>query len=136
MNGYKELKFFTAAESQDGTLTVIEKKDNLPFEVKRVYYICGAPQNLVRGRHAHRKLKRILFCPSGSCDFILDDGRERVTIKMRNRDHGLYIYGSLWLEFSNFSPDCVVICLASDEYDEVDYIRDYDQFLEFSVQNV
>jgi WxcM-like, C-terminal. len=131
MDGYKELRFFKAADTPEGTLTVIEKSGNLPFEVKRVYYIGKAPKGMVRGRHAHRKLKRILFCPSGSCDFTLDDGRERVTIHVDTSDHGIYIHGPLWLEFTNFCPHCVVMCLASAEYDEGDYIRDYDEFLRF-----
>lgn len=118
-------------DNQEGTLTVIEKSNNLPFTVKRVYYISGAPNMLVRGQHAHRELKRLLFCPSGGCDFTLDDGRERLTIEVRTPDHGIYIYGPIWLEFTNFSPDCVVMSLASEEYDEADYIRDYDEFLKF-----
>lgn len=131
MDGYKELKFFKAADGNDGALLVIEKLENLPFPIKRIYYICGAPRGLVRGKHAHRKLQRVLFCPSGSCDFTLDDGRERVTIHVSGNNHGIYIYGPLWLEFTNFSPDCVVMSLASEEYDEADYIRDYDEFLQF-----
>jgi dTDP-4-dehydrorhamnose 3,5-epimerase-like enzyme len=135
MEGYKELRFFKPADNDEGILTVIEKSHNLPFPVKRIFYICGAPAGLVRGRHAHRKLKQILFCPSGSCDFILDDGHERRTIEVRTPDHGIYIYGHIWVEFTNFSPNCVVMSLASAEYDESDYIRDYDEFLHFVGRN-
>lgn len=131
MKGYKKLQFFRPEKGSKGTLTVIEKEKMLPFEVRRIYYIAEAPSCQVRGHHAHRALKRILFCPIGSCDLILDDGTERITIHINRSDEGIYIYEPLWLEFTGFSSDCVVVSLASEEYDESDYIRDYGEFLKF-----
>ncbi len=128
MDGY-ELIDFRAIGDERGKLVVIEGNKNIPFEVKRVYYIYDTKADAIRGKHAHRKLQQIIFCPKGSCDFILDDGKERITIPLNNPHKGLYIKSNLWREFTNFSPDCVVMVLASEHYDESDYIRDYDVFL-------
>lgn len=112
-----------------GSLVAIEGAGNIPFEIKRVYYIYGTTSAAVRGRHAHRRLQQLIFCPIGSCEFTLDDGRERQTIRLQHPNQGLYIKNSIWREFNNFSPDCVVMVLASECYDESDYIRNYDEFL-------
>ena len=128
MEGY-ELIDFKAIGDERGWLVVIEENENIPFNVKRVYYIYDTKKEIVRGKHAHRKLQQIIFCPKGSCDFILDDGKERKTIHLDSPHKGLYIKNNLWREFTNFSDDCVVMVLASEHYDESDYIRDYDQFL-------
>jgi dTDP-4-dehydrorhamnose 3,5-epimerase-like enzyme len=113
-----------------GNLVALEKGEEFPFDIKRVYYIWGTDKDAVRGRHAHRKLEQVVICTSGSCDFILDDGKERTTIHLDNPAQGLYIKGYIWREFTNFSPDCVVVVLASEHYDENDYIRDYQTFLD------
>ncbi|MDR2304636.1 MAG: FdtA/QdtA family cupin domain-containing protein [Treponema sp.] len=112
-----------------GNLVALEKGEEFPFDIKRVYYIWGTDRDAVRGRHAHRKLEQVVICTSGSCDFILDDGKERATVHLDNPAQGLYIKGCIWREFTNFSADCVVIVLASEHYDESDYIRDYQTFL-------
>jgi dTDP-4-dehydrorhamnose 3,5-epimerase-like enzyme len=112
-----------------GNLVALEKGEEFPFDIKRVYYIWGTDKDAVRGRHAHRKLEQVVICTSGSCDFILDDGKERTTIHLDNPAQGLYIKEYIWREFTNFSPDCVVVVLASEHYDENDYIRDYQTFL-------
>lgn len=106
----------------------LESCKNIPFEIKRVYYIYGTSKDAIRGKHSHRKLQQVVFCPSGSCDFILDDGNERETIRLDNPLQGLLISGNIWREFTNFSKNCVVVVLASEIYDESDYVRDYDQF--------
>jgi dTDP-4-dehydrorhamnose 3,5-epimerase-like enzyme len=112
-----------------GNLVALEKGKEFPFDIKRVYYIWGTDKDAVRGRHAHRKLEQVVICTSGSCDFILDNGKERTTIHLDNPAQGLYIKEYIWREFTNFSPDCVVVVLASEHYDESDYIRDYQYFL-------
>lgn len=113
-----------------GKLVALEKGADFPFDIKRVYYIWDTAADVVRGKHAHRRLEQVIICLSGSCDFILDDGTERVTVHLDNPAQGLHIKHNIWRELTNFSPDCVVMVLASEHYDEADYIRDYEQFKE------
>ena len=112
-----------------GKLVALERGDDFPFDIKRVYYIWDTDCGVVRGKHAHRKLEQVIICMSGSCDFILDNGKDRQTVHLDNPSQGLYIKHNIWREFTNFSKDCVVVVLASEHYDESDYIRDYDSFL-------
>ena len=128
MDGF-QLVDFMAIGDERGHLVVVEGNRSIPFEVKRVYYIYGTQKGIVRGKHAHRRLQQMIFCPVGSCDFILDNGKERKTIRLDSPRQGLYIQSNLWREFTNFSPDCVVMVMASEHYDESDYIRDYEAFL-------
>ena len=120
---------FKAIGDERGYLISLEENKQIPFEVKRVYYIYGTQKNIIRGKHAHRKLQQIIFCPKGSCDFTLDNGIERKTIHLNSPAQGIHIKHNIWREFTNFSPDCIVVVLASDLYDENDYIRNYDDFL-------
>lgn len=126
---YQLIKFQVHGD-HTGSLVALEKGEDFPFDIRRVYYIWGTDKNAVRGKHAHRKLEQVIVCTSGSCDFILDDGRERKTIHLDNPTEGLHIKNNIWREFTNFSPNCVVMVLASEHYDESDYIRNYDDFLE------
>ncbi len=126
---YQLIKFPVHGD-HTGSLVALEKGEDFPFDIRRVYYIWGTDKNAVRGKHAHRKLEQVIVCTSGSCDFILDDGHERETIHLDNPTEGLHIKNNIWREFTNFSPDCVVMVLASEHYDESDYIRNYDDFLE------
>ena len=123
-----ELLNFAVHGNYQGSLVALEKGAQFPFDIRRVYYIWGTQKDVVRGHHAHKKLEQVILCVSGSCDFILDNGRERTTVHMDNPAQGLYIKHNIWREFTNFSPDCVVVVLASEYYDESDYIRDYEQF--------
>ena len=115
--------------NHQGKLVALEKSDDFPFEIKRVYYIWDTEHDVVRGKHAHRKLEQVIICSSGSCDFILDNGKQREIVHLDNPAQGLYIRHNIWREFTNFSKDCVITVLASEHYDEADYIRDYNQFL-------
>lgn len=124
------LKEFKVFGDKTGSLIAVEALKDIPFEIKRVYYVYGTSAHAVRGHHSHRQLEQIIFCPMGACDFILDDGKKRVTIAMDKPNKALHISGNIWREFTNFSPNCVVMVLASMYYDEGDYIRDYDKFLE------
>ena len=120
---------FKVRGDHTGSLVALEKGEEFPFDIKRVYYIYGTQRNIVRGKHSHRNLEQVIICTSGSCDFILDNGRERTTVHLDKPYQGLYIKHNIWREFTNFSPDCVVMVLASEHYDEADYIRDYQFFL-------
>lgn len=133
MKGYKILDFKAIGDDR-GWLVPLESSKTIPFDIKRVYYIWGNQKDVVRGKHAHRALEQVIVCIAGSCDFILDDGRERKTIRLDNPAKGLYIAYNMWREFTNFSSDCVVMVLASEHYDEADYIRNYDEFLKICAQ--
>ncbi len=112
-----------------GSLVALESNRDIPFSIKRVYYIYGTDYKTVRGKHAHRKLEQVIICPSGSCDFRLDDGKEQVNVRLDNPHRALYLKNNIWREFTNFSKDCVIMVLASEHYDESDYIKNYDEFL-------
>lgn len=121
---------FQIRGNHDGSLVALENSKEIPFDVKRVYYIWGTKRDVIRGKHAHRKLEQVIICMSGNCDFILDNGTEKETIHLDNPSKGLLIRHNIWREFTNFSPDCVIMVLASERYDESDYIRDYQTFLQ------
>jgi dTDP-4-dehydrorhamnose 3,5-epimerase-like enzyme len=122
---------FHVIGDERGSLISLESCKNIPFEIKRVYYIFDTKQDVRRGFHAHRELEQILICTSGSCDILLDDGKNKNIITLNKRNEGLYIPNNIWHEMFNFSQDCVLMALASDHYDESDYIRNYDDFLLF-----
>lgn len=128
MVAYNLLKF-NILDNHKGSLIALENSKEIPFDVKRVYYIWGNKQDVIRGKHAHRKLEQLIICVCGSCDFILDDGKERTKVSLNNPAQGLYIKSNIWREFTNFSENCVIVVLASDFYNESDYIRDYQTFL-------
>jgi dTDP-4-dehydrorhamnose 3,5-epimerase-like enzyme len=112
-----------------GSLIAFEEAQNVPFDVKRVYCIFNTDVNARRGKHAHKDLKQVLFCPTGSCTILLDDGYKKVEVSLDSPDKGLYIEGTIWREMYKFSPDCVLTVLANDYYNENEYIRNYEEFL-------
>lgn len=124
-----EIIDFDVKGDDRGSLVALEYGRDFPFDIKRVYYIWNTHRDAVRGRHAHRNLQQVIVCMSGSCDFILDDGKTRETVHLDNPSQGLYLKGNMWREFTNFSDGCVVMVLASDYYDASDYIVNYDDFL-------
>lgn len=124
-----DLLNFTVRGNHSGNLVALEGGIDFPFDVKRVYYIWGTNKDVIRGKHSHKKLQQVIICVAGSCDFILDDGTDRTSIHLNNPSQGLYIKHNIWREFTNFSNDCVLMVLASEHYDESDYIRDYQIFL-------
>ena len=129
MSNYKLLDFKTLGDER-GSLIAIEQGYNAPFEIKRVYYIFDTKEGVERGFHAHINLKQIVIAVKGSCTFVLDNGKERKEMKLNNPNRGLFIEGLIWREMKDFTEDCVLIVLTSEHYDESDYIRDYDKFLE------
>lgn len=127
---------FTVRGDERGNLVALENQSReIPFEVKRVYYIYGTQAGVTRGKHAHYALKQVLVCVSGFCDILLDDGTERKTVRLDSPEKGLFIDGFIWREMSHFSPDCVLMVLASEHYDEADYVRDYQRFLKYKHKN-
>lgn len=133
----KEYKLIDFKKNSDGRgfLIALEEDRDIPFKIKRVYYIYDTPMDVVRGRHSHRKLKQVIICLKGSCDFSLDNGEEKILVHLDKPDIGLYIGNNIWREFTNFSPDCVIMVLASEHYNEKDYIRDYKVFLKYLNKN-
>lgn len=114
-----------------GNLVAIEEEKDIPFQIKRIYYIYNVMEGAVRGLHAHKSLKQLLICIHGNCKVLLDDGKEKITVELDNPNLGLYISNAIWREMSDFSSDAVLLVLASEHYDENDYIRDYKEFLQF-----
>ncbi|WP_438288221.1 sugar 3,4-ketoisomerase [Edwardsiella tarda] len=113
-----------------GALVALEEDKNIPFQIKRVYYMFNTKDGVRRGFHAHKKLQQVAIAVRGSCRFFLDDGRESVDVFLDNPAQGLLIEPFIWHEMYNFSDDCVLMVLADNLYDESDYIRDYSDFIE------
>ncbi|EHC06315.1 WxcM-like domain-containing protein [Shewanella baltica OS625] len=113
-----------------GTLVALEANRQIPFEIKRVYYIYGTAQGVARGFHAHKALKQVAICLKGSCRFVMDDGKDKQEVILAKPDKGLLIDAMQWHEMYDFSNDCVLMVLADQVYDESDYIREYSKFIE------
>lgn len=113
-----------------GSLIALEGNKNIPFDIKRIYYIYGTKTGVSRGFHAHKALKQVAIAVRGSCRFVLDDGKERVEVLLDNPAQGLLIESFMWREMHDFSDDCVLMVLADQLYDESDYVRNYQAFLE------
>lgn len=112
-----------------GQLISLEEHKDIPFAIKRVYYMYDTGERVIRGRHAHKALEQILVCIHGSCKILLDDGKEKKIVPLEKPYEGLYVPSNMWREMFDFSQDAVLMVLASDFYDERDYIRDYEEFL-------
>ena len=124
-----EIIDFEIKGDERGTLIALEGNKNIPFDIKRVYYIFGTKEGVRRGFHAHKKLNQVLVCVAGSCKILLDDGKSKQDISLDNPNKGLLIESMIWREMFDFSPDCVLMVLANEVYDESDYFRDYEEFL-------
>ena len=126
-----EIKMYSFQHHGDvrGQLIALEEYKDIPFSVKRIYYIYDTAPGVVRGFHAHKSLEQVLICIHGSCKIRLDDGQEKAIVPLDRPDEGLYIGHAMWREMFDFSPDAVLLVLASDYYNEADYIRKYGDFL-------
>lgn len=112
-----------------GNLTFVENSKHIPFDIKRVYYLYDIPGGSDRGQHAHKNLHQFIIAMSGSFDVVLDDGREKRRFHLNRSYYGLYVCPMMWRQLDNFSSGSVCMVLASDIYQEVDYIREYNVFL-------
>ena len=112
-----------------GNITALNNSVDLPFDVRRVYYLYDIPGGEVRGGHAHKALHQLIVAVSGSFDISLGDGLDEKMISLNRPYYGLYVVPGIWRELSNFSSGAICLVLASHEYDENDYIREYSQFI-------
>ena len=112
-------------------LIALEEFKDIPFKIKRVYYMYDTGEGVVRGCHAHKSLQQILICIHGSCKIKLDNGDETKIIPLEKPYEGLYVSNAMWREMYDFSKDAVLLVLASEPYDEADYIRNYNEFKEY-----
>jgi dTDP-4-dehydrorhamnose 3,5-epimerase-like enzyme len=129
MSNLVKLIDFPPLGDDRGSLVALEANKTVPFEIKRVYYIFGTKQGVARGFHAHKALKQVAVCVTGSCRMLLDDGQNKEEVLLDSPTKGLVIEDLVWREMHDFTSDCVLLVLASEHYDEADYIRDYDDFL-------
>lgn len=115
-----------------GNMTVLDGADHIiPFDVKRIYYLYDVPGGESRGGHAHRNLHQLIIAASGSFDVVINDGKIKRSITLNRPNYGLYLTPGIWRDLENFSSGSVLLVLASESYNENDYIREYDLFLEF-----
>jgi len=124
MDSLHPLNRLTVHDDQRGKLISVEGLSDVPFAIARVYYILagdGSP----RGFHAHRKLQQLMICVAGSCRVVLDDGAQRSEFQLARPDEGLFVGEMTWREMHDFAPGTVLLVLASERFDETDYIRDY-----------
>jgi dTDP-4-dehydrorhamnose 3,5-epimerase-like enzyme len=112
-----------------GKLTFVEENRDVPFDIRRVYYLYDVPGGAERGGHAHKTLHQLIIAMSGSFDIHLDDGQSKKVVHMNRSYFGLYVCPMIWREMDNFSSGAVCMVLASNYYDEQDYYRDYEQFV-------
>jgi dTDP-4-dehydrorhamnose 3,5-epimerase-like enzyme len=126
-------RLFDLPKIQDsrGNLTFVEGGNQIPFSIKRVYYLYDVPGGSERGGHAHKDLQQLIIAMSGSFDVVLDDGKEKKRIHLNRSYQGLYVCPMIWRELDNFSSGSVCMVLASNLYDESDYYRDYNEFMQF-----
>ena len=126
---YKIIDFEIKGDNR-GNLISLEENKNIPFDIKRVYYIFNTKKDTRRGFHAHKNLKQVLIVVKGNCKILLDDGKTKENILLDSPGKGLIIKEMIWREMYDFSSDCILLVLASNFYNEGDYIRDYKEFIQ------
>ena len=117
--------------NRSGNITAIQNKEEIPFDIKRIFYLYDIPGGESRGAHAHKKCHQFLVAASGSFEVQLDDGKVKKTVMLNQPFRGLHIPPGIWASEVNFSSGAICLVLASHKYDESDYIRDYKEFLEY-----
>jgi len=117
--------------NRSGNITAVEGNSNFPFKIERVYYLYDVPSGVERGGHAHKELSQLIIAASGCFDVVLDDGRNKKVIELNRPNYGLLVVPGIWRELINFSSGAICLVLASHKYQETDYIREHDDFLNF-----
>jgi len=131
INGVKLIHINTISSVNEGSLSFFEGTKDISFDIKRIYYISNVSEGVKRGFHAHKKLKQLLFCPYGKIRLFLHDGEKHIEITLEDPSNGLIIDKPVWREILWLEENSVLCVAASDYYEESDYIRDYDEFLEY-----
>jgi hypothetical protein len=114
-----------------GNITIVEGQKNVPFDIKRIYYLYDIPSGEVRGGHAHKELHQLIVAASGSFDVLLDDGTNKKIVTLNRPDYGLLIVPGIWRELFEFSSGSICMVLSSHKYDENDYLREYENFMNY-----
>jgi hypothetical protein len=117
-----------------GNITIVEGQTNIPFDVRRIYYLYDIPGGEDRGGHAHKLLRQLIVAASGSFNVLLDDGQNKKIVTLNRPDYGLMVVPGIWRELFEFSSGAICLVLASHKYDKDDYIRNYDQFINFPTE--
>ena len=123
-------------KNRAGNITPVENLEEVPFEVKRVFYLYDIPGGISRGAHAHKKCHQFLIAASGSFEVLLDDGKVKKTIMLTQPDRGLHIPPGIWASEINFSSGAICLVLVSHKYDSEDYIRNYDSYLSSKLNEI
>ena len=121
--------------NKTGKITIAEADHNIPFLIKRVYFLHEIGENNVRGNHAHKELEQVIVAIAGSFTINIDDGKNYKEINLESPSQGLYLCPGIWRKIYNFSKDAICMVMCSEIYDELDYIRNYDSFLEYYKQS-
>jgi hypothetical protein len=116
-----------------GNITIVEGQENIPFDVRRIYYLYDIPSGEDRGGHAHKELHQLIVAASGSFNVLLDDGQNKKIVTLNRPDYGLMVVPGIWRELFEFSSGAICLVLASQKYDQDDYLRSYEQFVNFRV---
>ena len=131
IDGVELIAINTISSEKNGQLSFFEANRDIPFNIKRIYYITNVDKGVSRGFHAHRELKQLIFCPYGKIQIELDDGYNKHVVVLDEPDKGLLITKPIWREMLWIKKDSTLVVAASDYYDEKDYIRNYNEFLKF-----
>lgn len=138
MSEFQDVKMFEFPQKGDerGSLVVVEGMEDIPFELKRIFYMYGSDATVVRGQHANKKTEFILINISGQSKVRVKDGRGNEKVFLLDRPHtGIYVPKLVWKDMYDFSADSILLCLASEHYDPEEYIRDYDAFVDYIHKN-
>lgn len=127
MKKYELLKFNQLGDDR-GHLVVVEGIKNIPFEIKRIFYIYGTKEDVVRGQHANRKSEFVLINLAGSCKIKVDDGKNKEIIILDKAHEGIYLNKMVWKDMYDFSKDSILLVLSNQSYDSEEYVRDYTEF--------
>ena len=114
-----------------GNITIVEENNNIPFDIKRIYYLYDIPGGESRGGHAHKELRQLIIAASGSFNVLLNDGKNKKIVTLNRPDYGLLVVPDIWRELFEFSSGAICLVLASEVYSEKDYLRTYDEFLKY-----
>lgn len=119
-----------------GNITILDNSDGIvPFDTRRIYYLYDVPSGESRGGHAHKDLHQLIIAAGGSFDVVLDDGKVKRTFTLNRPNYALYVPPGIWRDLENFSSGSVLLVMASEKYSEDDYIRSYDDFIHFRLQD-